>query len=193
MSDDEIKLFAERGIGVAHCPSSNCRLASGILRVREALDGGVNIGLGVDGAASEDSQSLLEQMRWSMMLQRGRLGDVKGLKMKEAFHIATKGGAKNLGRDDIAELSPGFAADFVAWNTKGNLGLAGSLHDPSSSLVLCTPGPVYYAIINGEMIVDKGTFTTIDVEELVKDHNERSHRICKVCKASEAAAAELAV
>eukprot|EP00889_Picochlorum_renovo_P006105 jgi/Picre1/33135/NNA_008461.t1 len=98
--------------------------------------------LGVDGAASEDSQNLLEQMRWAMMLQRGRLQDVKGLKLREAFYMATKGGAKNLGRDDIGELCPGFAADFVAWNTKGNLSLAGSLHDPVSSLVLCTPGPV---------------------------------------------------
>ena len=105
--------------------------------------------------------------------------------------MATTGGAQNLGRDDIGELSPGFAADFVAWNTQGNLSLAGSLHDPVSSLVLCTPGPVYYAVINGEMIVDKGNFTTIDVDALVEDHNRRSARICKICKASEEAAASL--
>ncbi|KAI8110089.1 hypothetical protein M9435_001769 [Picochlorum sp. BPE23] len=193
VTKEEIQLFSERGIGIAHCPSSNCRLASGILPSREVLDGGVNIGLGVDGAASEDSQNLLEQMRWAMMLQRGRLQDVKGLKLREAFYMATKGGAKNLGRDDIGELSPGFAADFVAWNTKGNLSLAGSLHDPVSSLVLCTPGPVYYAVINGEMIVDKGKFTTIDVESLVEDHNKRSARICAICKESEKAAAHLSV
>ena len=107
--------------------------------------------------------------------------------------MATKGGAKNLGRDDIGELMPGFAADFVAWNTQGNISLAGSLHDPVSSLVLCTPGPVYYAVINGEMIIDKGKFTTIDVDQLVSEHNTRSARICAICKSSEAAAASLNV
>lgn len=191
ITEEDIKLYSENGIGIAHCPSSNCRLASGMFPAREVLDAGVNVGIGVDGAASQDSQSILEQMKWALMLQRGRLKSVSGLTVKEAFHMATKGGAKNLGRDDIGELSPGFAADFVAWNTQGNLSLAGSLHDPVSSLVLCTPGPVYYAVINGEMIVDKGNFTTIDVDALVEDHNRRSARICKICKASEEAAASL--
>lgn len=193
ITDEEIQLFAERGIGIAHCPASNCRLASGILPAREAIDAGVNVGLGVDGASSEDSQNMLEKMRWALMLQRGKHRSVTGMKIQEAFHIATKGGAKNLGRDDIAELSPGFAADFVAWNTEGNINLAGSLHDPLGSLVLCTPGPVHYAVINGEMIVEKGKFKTVDVDQLVKDHNARSAKICALCKKFEKDAATLAV
>lgn len=180
LSEEEMEQFAENGIGIAHCPSSNCRLASGICPVREMLDLGVNVGLGVDGSASNDSGNLLEQGRWAMMLQRGSKADVSGLKIWEAFQMLTKHGAKNLGREDIGELSPGFAADFVGWKTKGSIHLAGGHHDPLSAVLLCTPGPVDYAIINGEMIVDNARFTTINVDEAVAKHNAASKRICAI-------------
>lgn len=178
LDDAEMKQFAGANIGICHCPSSNARLASGICPVRDLLDTGVNVGLGVDGSASNDSGNLLEQARWALLLQRSLKKDVKGLTVVEALEIATKGGAKNLGRDDIGEIAPGFAADFAAWKMKGEIAFAGAMHDPLTALIMCTPGPVYYSVINGEIVVEKSQFTTIDLDALVEEHNERSARIC---------------
>ncbi|GAB4815977.1 hypothetical protein N2152v2_003023 [Parachlorella kessleri] len=180
LDEAERKLFAEKGLGVAHCPSSNARLASGIAPVRVLLDSGVNVGLGVDGSASNDSGNLLEEARLALLLQRALRQDVKGLSVREALEIAIKGGAKNLGRDDIGEIAPGFAADFVGWKLTGKVALAGALGDPLTALILCTPGSVDLSVINGGVVVKDGQLLTCNVEELVREHNERSARICSL-------------
>jgi hypothetical protein len=86
---------------------------------------------------------------------------------------------ESTGRDDIGELAPGMAADFVAWKLTDDVAFAGALHDPLTALFMCTPGPVYYSIINGDLIVDKGKLTSIDLQSLVSEHNKRSAKICE--------------
>lgn len=178
LDEDERKQFAECGLGIAHCPSSNCRLGSGIAPVRLLRDSGVNVGLGVDGSASNDSGNLLSEARLALLLQRGLLRDVKGLRVREALEIAIQGGARNLGRDDIGQLAPGFAADFVAWKLTGSVSMAGGQLDPVAALLLCTPGPVDMSVINGEPIIRGGCLLTCDLEQLLREHAEASKRVC---------------
>ncbi|MEW5305764.1 MAG: hypothetical protein WDW36_008283 [Sanguina aurantia] len=171
LNGSEQAMFASNGIGVAHCPSSNTRLASGIAPVRALLDAGVNVGLGVDGAASNDCQSLLAEARLAMLLQRAG-GDPAGCSAREALMMATKGGARNLGRDDIGELAPGFAADFVSWKFRGGA-------DPVAALLLAAPaaGPVSLSVINGRVIVRDGEILGFDLPALVADGEARSARL----------------
>ncbi|DBA92274.1 TPA: hypothetical protein ACH3X2_003705 [Trebouxia sp. C0005] len=159
----EIKQWAHHGIGVAHCPSSNMRLASGICPVRDLLDAGVNVGIGVDGTASNDTGHVLMELRMAMLLQRAS-GNPKGMSAREALLVGTQGGAKNLGRDDVGRIAPGMAADFVAWRTDG-ISFAGAQHDLVAALLFCTPGlaPVDLSVINGEVIVKDGRLTTCDL------------------------------
>ncbi|KAK2076317.1 hypothetical protein QBZ16_000841 [Prototheca wickerhamii] len=172
--------FREAGMAVAHCPSSNLRLASGICPVRRLLDDGVTVALGVDGSASNDGSNLLQEARLALLLQRAG-GDASGLRVREALRLATRGGAVALGwADAIGQIAPGFAADFVGWQTRGNLSMAGALRDPVSALLLCDPGRVTTSVINGEQIVADGALLTQDLETLIEDHNARSARICSV-------------
>lgn len=178
LDDAEQAQFAVAGLGVAHCPSSNARLGSGIAPVRRLRDAGVNVGLGVDGCASNDSSNMLAEARLAMLLQRGLLRDVKGMAIREALEIATLGGARNLGRDDIGRIAPGCAADLVAWKLTGSAALSGGLGDPVAALLLCTPGHVDLSVVNGEVVVRDGRLTTCDLQALVADHDARSRRVC---------------
>ena len=163
-----IELFARTGTGVAHCPSSNMRLASGIAPVRAMLDAGVHVGLGVDGSASNDSSHLLTEARQALLLQRVGFG-VDALTAREALDLATRGGAAVLGRDDIGHLAPGMAADVVAFDLNA-LGFAGGEHDPLAALVLCAPARVDFSIIHGRIVVRDGQLTTIDLPPIVERH-----------------------
>lgn len=178
LNDEEQQQFAACGLGVAHCPSSNARLASGIAPVRAMRDAGVNVGLGVDGCASNDSSNMLEQARLAMLLQRASLRDVKGMRVREALEVAIQGGAANLGRDDIGRIAPGYAADFVGWKLTGNVALAGGLGDPVAALILCTPGYVNLSVVNGEVVIRDGKLLTCDLEELMAQFSEASERVC---------------
>jgi 8-oxoguanine deaminase len=183
---DEIALYAREGCGVAHCPSSNMRLASGIAPLWEYLKAGVKVGLGVDGSASNDSSHMLAEARQAMLLARLRAGLMGAslssedapqlLTARQSLEIATLGGAAVLGRNDIGSLETGKCADFIAIRLD-SLSFAGALHDPLSALIFCTPPRVDYAVINGKLVVENGTLTTVDEKALVKKHNRAAHRL----------------
>src|SRR5262249_62045084 len=137
--------------GVAHCPCSNMRLASGIAPVPRMRKEGVPIGLGVDGSASNDSGHLLTEARQAMLLARVGYGPA-AMTARQALEMATLGGARVLGRDDIGSLSPGMAADLTAFDLTG-LETAGALHDPVAALVFCTPRRAAWTAINGRVVV----------------------------------------
>ncbi len=164
-----IQIFADTGTGVAHCPCSNMRLASGIAPVRAMRDARVKVGLGVDGSASADSGNLIGEARQCMLLQRVGFGPA-AMGAREALEIATRGGAAVLGRDDIGHLAPGMAADLVAFDIRG-LDFAGAQADPLAALVFCTPPKVSLSVINGRVIVEDGEMRTIDLPVQVENHN----------------------
>jgi 8-oxoguanine deaminase len=173
VNPSEIALMARTGTGVCHCPSSNMRLASGIAPVRAYLDAGVRVGLGVDGSASNDSSHMLAEARMTMLLQRVN-GNPAALSAQEALWLATAGGARVLGRDDIGHLAAGQAADFIGFRL-GRLDFAGALHDPLAALVFCAPQKVDLSVINGKMIVEGGNLLTLDLAPAI----ERQNRIAR--------------
>ncbi|MBN1178512.1 MAG: 8-oxoguanine deaminase [Anaerolineae bacterium] len=171
----EVTLLAQTGTGVCHCPSSNMRLASGIAPVRAYLDHDVRVGLGVDGSASNDSSHLLAEARQALLLQRVS-GNPAGLSAREALWLATRGGARVLGRDDVGLLAPGKAADVIGLHLN-RLDYAGALHDPLAALVFCTPQQVDLSIINGRVVVEEGHLLTINLEAVVERHNRISRAL----------------
>jgi 8-oxoguanine deaminase len=171
VNEDEIKMMAETGTGVAHCPTSNMRIGSGICPVRRMLDGGVKVGLGVDGSASNDTGHMLNEARTALLLQRV-LGGAAILSVQEALELATLGSALVLGRDDLGSLAPGKAADFIGVDLH-TLGMAGgAVHDPLAALLLCRVEAVELSVINGKQVVEKGRLLTLDVDKLVERHNQ---------------------
>ena len=168
-----IRLFARTGTGVAHCPCSNMRLASGIAPIRAMRDAGVPVGIGVDGSASNDSGHMLAEVRQALLLQRVAHGAEKGpaaMTAREALEIATRGGAQVLNRDDIGHLAPGMAADIVTVPLD-EIGMAGGLHDPLAALLFCHVPRVKHSIVNGRVVVHDGRLTTLDLPRLIEQHN----------------------
>ena len=185
MSQPEIALFGQTGTGVAHCPSSNMRLASGIAHVLDLRRAGAPVGLGVDGSASNDGGHLLGEARQAMLLQRvapdrylseapggrgGFAGAAGAMSAREALEVATRGGAAVLGRDDIGQLAPGMSADFIALNLN-RIDYAGAWHDPLAAVVFCHAPGVDWSVINGRVVVQDGRLTTLDLEPHLRRHN----------------------
>jgi cytosine/adenosine deaminase-related metal-dependent hydrolase len=169
-SGDEIHRLGASRTGAAHCPSSNMRLGSGIAHLERWVEAGLRVGLGVDGSASSDSSHLLAEARMAMLLQRVS-GDPAALTAREALHLATRGGAEVLGRDDIGYLAPGMRADFVGFRID-TLPFAGAaVHDPLAALVFCQPQNVDLSVIDGRIRVEHGQPVDIDIPALVADHN----------------------
>ena len=186
VNPEEIDLYAHTGCGVAHCPSSNMRLASGIAPILDMLKAGVKVGLGVDGSASNDSSHMLAEARQAMLLARIKSG-LEGASLSgddapplmtatQALSLATRGGAAVLGRTDIGSLEVGKCADLVAINLN-RLEYTGALHDPLAATVFCTPVNVDYNIVGGEIIVEKGQLTTLDVHSHIQKHNQASKNL----------------
>ncbi len=169
-NDAEIRRLAETGTGVAHCPTSNMRLGSGIAPVQAMRAQGVRVGLAVDGSASNDSSHLLAEARQALLLQRV-LGGADAISVAETLDLATLGGAAVLGRDDIGSLAPGQAADFIALDLN-QLGYAGgAVHDPVGALLLCAPASVTWSVINGHVVVERGQIPGLDMPSLIARHN----------------------
>jgi cytosine/adenosine deaminase-related metal-dependent hydrolase len=181
-----IALFARSGTGVAHCPCSNMRLASGIAPIRAMRDAGVSVGIGVDGAASNDAGHMLGEVRMAMLLQRVAHGPVKGpsaMSAREALEIATLGGAKVLNRGDIGALSVGMAADIVTVSLN-EVGLAGAQHDPLAALLFCQVPRVQHSIVDGRVVVRDARLTTLELPVLVERHNALAAQLANSVRAA---------
>lgn len=186
INPEEIGVFAREGCGVAHCPSSNMRLASGVAPLWEYLRAGVKVGLGVDGSASNDGSHMLAEARQALLLARLRAGLLGAslsstsappiLAAREALELATRGGAAVLGRNDIGSLEPGKCADFIAIDLR-KLGYAGALHDPVAALVFCHPQNVDWNVVHGRVIIRNGELLTLDLPVHIEKHNRASRKI----------------
>jgi 8-oxoguanine deaminase len=181
-----IGAFAANGCGVAHCPTSNMRLASGIAPVQDYLKAGINVGLGVDGSASNDGSNLMEEARHAMLLARVRAGQAGAsltgegapplMTARQALELATRGGAAVLGRTDIGSLEAGKCADFIAINLN-RLEYAGALHDPVAASLFCTPVQVDFTIVHGKVVVRSGELITLDVPRHIEAHNQAARKL----------------
>ena len=199
LDDAGIRLFAASRTGVAHCPCSNMRLASGMAPVRRLLDAGVPVGLGVDGSASNDGAHMVNEARQAMLLARvGRamqppeerhnsrgerktffgcdLGPAE-MSPRDALALATRGGAQVLGRSDIGHLAPGMCADLALFDLR-TLGLAGgAVHDPVGALLLCASPQAAWTIVNGRVVVREGQLATLDLGPLLERHNRLARQL----------------
>lgn len=172
LNDHEINTFAYTRTSVAHCPSSNFRLGSGIAPVRRMLDAGINVGLGVDGSASNDCSNMLAETRQALLAHRLADDPAKWVTAREVLWMATRGGAKCLGRDDIGSLEPGKAADLIAIDTR-RLSYAGAGSDILAAIVFSPwPEPVDMAMVNGNIVVEGGELRGVDVPALVSRADE---------------------
>lgn len=169
MNEGEMDLFAETQTGVAHCPNSNMRLASGIAPVVALRQRRVPVGLGVDGSASNDAGHMIAEARQAMLLQRV-LGGPDVMSARDSLELATLGGASVLRRDDIGSLEVGKSADLIAINLD-RLEYAGALHDPVAASIFCAPVGVDWSMINGKVVVQEGQLTTVDMGPVIERHN----------------------
>jgi len=173
LSDRAIAKFGHTGTGVAHCPCSNMRLASGIAPIRKMLNHGVPVGLGVDGSASNDIGNLMQEARTAFLLARVGSCDAQSMTARDILEVATLGGARVLGRDDIGAIAPNMAADFIAINVD-RPEFAGAHRDLVAALIFCPVSHVDYSFINGQMVVERGNLTTVDLPLLIERTNKLS-------------------
>lgn len=175
-NDEELKLLAETKTGVAHCPVSNQKLASGIARVPEMLALKIPVGLAVDGSASNDSSNMLAEMRSAFLIHRVTYG-IKSMSAEQALYLATRGSAEVLGRTDIGSLEVGKMGDLFMVNSN-RLGFAGGQMDPVSALVHCGDTQIVdYTIVHGQIIVEKGQLVTVEEEQIVRNANRISQQM----------------
>ncbi|MHA6797000.1 8-oxoguanine deaminase [Pseudonocardia bannensis] len=163
LDDPAVRALAATRTGVAHCPSSNARLGAGICRTRDLRDAGVPVGLGVDGAASNEAGSLLEEVRHALLFARAR-GGPRALTVMDALEMATMGGARVLGREaEIGSLEPGKLADLAVWrlDTLPHIDIA----DPVAALVLGAPPPLELLLVHGRSVVERDRVVTVDEAE----------------------------
>jgi cytosine/adenosine deaminase-related metal-dependent hydrolase len=166
LGEPTVARLGQTGTGVAHCPSSNARLGAGIAPVRALLDAGAPVGLGVDGAASQEAGQLGVELRQALLAARLR-GGPSALDAREALAIGTIGGARCLGRDDeIGSLEVGKLADLALWRLDG-LGHAG-IADPVAALVFGPPAPLARLLVGGRTIVEDGVLQTADEQDLAR-------------------------
>jgi len=177
INSEEIERFAEAGIGVAHCPSANARLGSGIAPVPEMIRAGVPVGLGVDGSASNDSGDLLGEARNAFLLHRARWG-VHSVTARDCLWMLTRGGAAVLGRDDIGQIAPGKAADIVLFDLDQPAFAGGPSADPIAALIFTgTSHHAAWSIINGQVVLERGQIGGLAEKPLVGHANRLAARL----------------
>jgi 8-oxoguanine deaminase len=175
-NDEELNHLRERGAQVAHCPSSNMRLGSGVCRVRDMLDTGIPVSLAVDGSASNDSSDFLGEMRHALLLQRVARGS-GALNAREVLRMATETGAAVLGFQGIGRIAPGYAADLAVFDI-GRMEYCGSLSDPFAALLFAGYNHgTAYTICNGRIVVENGRLCGFDEETLVREANRIASRL----------------
>ena len=190
LDDEGISLFAATRTGIAHCPCSNMRLASGIAPIRKMIEAGVPVGLGVDGSASNDAAHMVNEARQAMLLARLRKSleaphvnadgktvfgcDTAPMEMtaRDALRLATRGGAEVLGRKDIGQLSVGYCADTALFDLRSLSFAGGAVHDAIGSLMLCASAPAAYTVVNGRVVVREGQLTRVDLGNVIERHNK---------------------
>jgi cytosine/adenosine deaminase-related metal-dependent hydrolase len=175
LSAEDIGAFGRAGVGVAHCPTSNLRLGAGVASVRELVDAGASVGLGVDGSASNERSDLFLEVKQALLVARGR-GGPRAMTVREALALGTRGGAALLDRDDIGQLAPGKRADIAVWRTDG-LELGGAEADPVAGLVLSAPHRVDRLYVAGEEIVRDGHLVRADEAEIGREHRRQAARL----------------
>lgn len=169
-NDEELDLLAATGTGIAHCPTSNLRLGSGIARVPEMLERGVPVGLAVDGSASNDCSNMMMEIRQALLVHRIGTG-VDRMSPMDALYVATRGSAQVLGRDDLGSVETGKAADLAVFSLH-DIGLAGAMHDPAAAPIMSwSTGRTDYTIVNGQVVVDQGVIRGADMEEVIYEAN----------------------
>jgi cytosine/adenosine deaminase-related metal-dependent hydrolase len=173
LSAADVARFADAGVGVAHCPTSNLRLGAGVAPVRELVDAGVRVGLGVDGSASNERSDMSFEVKQALLVARSR-GGPGAMTAREALRLGTRGGADVLGRNDIGSLEPGKRADIAVWRTDG-LELGGA-DDPVAGLVLSGPHRVDRLYVGGEEIVRDGHLVRADEGEIARQHRVQARR-----------------
>ena len=185
LDDEGISLYAATRTGVAHCPCSNMRLASGIAPIRKMLNAGVPVGLGVDGSASNDAAHMVNEARQALLLARvGRSLEPFGcdhgpreMTARDSLTLATRGGADVLGRKDIGYLAPSMCADLAIFDLQ-TLGFSGgAVHDPVGSLLLCASPQAAYTVVNGKVVVREGQLATVELGPLLEQHNRLARHL----------------
>ena len=173
LSEEDIDVFGSTKTGVAHCPTSNLRLGAGVAPVRELVDAGAHVGLGVDGSASNERSDLFLEVKQALLVARGR-GGPEAMTAREALRLGTRGGAAVLGRDDIGSLEPGKCADLAIWRTDG-LELGGA-EDLVAGLVLSAPHRVDRLVVGGEDVVRKGALVRAEESDIAREHRTQARR-----------------
>src|SRR5262249_7017164 len=174
VSDGDVASFGRADVGVAHCPTSNLRLGAGVAPVRELLDAGVRVGLGVDGSASNERGDLFYEVKQALLVARGRGGGT-AMGAREALRLAARGGAAVLRRDNSGSLEPGKRADLAVWATDG-LELGG-VEDLVAGLVLSGPHRVDTLYVGGEKVVAGGSLVRANEEEIAREHRKEADRL----------------
>jgi cytosine/adenosine deaminase-related metal-dependent hydrolase len=173
LSSGDVARFSVTGTGVAHCPTSNLRLGAGVAPVRDLVDAGVRVGLGVDGSASNERGDLFLEVKQALLVARGR-GGSSAMTARDALRLGTRGGASVLRRDDIGSLEPGKQADLAVWRTDG-LELGGA-EDPVAGLVLSGPHRADRVVVGGEDVVRDGALVRADESEIARAHRLQARR-----------------
>ncbi len=172
----ERKRLGKAGVGVAHCPTSNMRLGSGMAPVLDLRRHGCPVGLGVDGSASNDSSNMLAEARQALLLARVAHG-ASAMTVQQALEMATREGARCLGRTDLGSLEPGKRADVALFDLE-ILGYSGA-GDPLSALLLCAPAPVHTLLVDGRIVIEKGELRTMALEPMLRKHRQIARKICR--------------
>ncbi|HEU0303819.1 MAG TPA: 8-oxoguanine deaminase [Gaiellaceae bacterium] len=173
LSDADVRTFADAGVGVAHCPTSNLRLGAGVAPVRELVDAGVRVGLGVDGSASNERSDLFHEVKQALLVARGR-GGPEAMTCRDALRLATRGGAAVLSREDIGSIEAGKCADLAVWRTDG-LELGGA-EDRVAGLVLSGPHRVDRLLVGGEDVVREGQLVRVEEDDIAREHRLQASR-----------------